>query len=78
MRHPDERFDIKLDLLFYRENETAWNLVALGLLTTCAAAFGIRNTIPRLSILFFALPLGCSFQEKSASRLGCFEHLRQA
>jgi hypothetical protein len=61
MQHPDERFDIKLDLLFYRENETAWNLVALGLLTTCAAAFGIRNTIPRLSILLFALLLGCSF-----------------
>lgn len=58
MRHPDERFDIKLDLLFYRENETAWNLVALGLLTTCAAALDLRNTIPRLSNLVFALLLG--------------------
>jgi hypothetical protein len=60
MRHPDERFDIKLDLLFYRENETAWNLVALGLLTTCAAALDLRNIIPRQSTFVFALLLGCA------------------
>jgi len=60
MRHPDQRFDIKLDLLFYRENETAWNLVALGLLTTSAAALDLRNTIPRLSNLVFAVLLGCA------------------
>lgn len=60
MRHPDERFDIKLDLLFYRINETAWTLLAVGLLTISTVVLGVRSTIPRLSTSLFALLLICA------------------